>query len=38
MGYVIPVGVAVLLLFAAFGAGAWLKQGGKSKEDDYDDE
>jgi len=25
-------------LFLAFGAGAWLEQGGKSKDDDYDDE
>jgi hypothetical protein len=32
---VIAAGVA---LFAAFAAGAWLEQGGKSKESDYDDE
>jgi len=30
-------GVA-LGLFVAFGAGAWLEQGGKSEDEDYDDE
>jgi len=28
----------VLLLFAAFGLGAWLEQGGKSSDEDYEDE
>jgi hypothetical protein len=34
----IAVAVATLLLFAALGAGAWLEQGGKSDDSDYDDE
>lgn len=30
--------IVCILLFVAFGLGAWLEQGGKSKERDYDDE
>jgi hypothetical protein len=40
VGVVIGIGVFIVgaLLVAAFGIGAWLEQGGKSKDEDYDDD
>jgi hypothetical protein len=37
MNALVVIGVSILL-FLAFGAGAWLEQGGKSKDSDYDDD
>ena len=38
MSWLLLIGMVTILLVAAFGAGAWLEQGGKSKDEDYDDE
>lgn len=37
MNWLLLFGIAIGL-FAAFAIGAWLEQGGKSKEEDYDDD
>ena len=34
----IVIVVVAILLVLALGAGAWIEQGGRSKDEDYDDE
>lgn len=37
MNWLLLIGVCIAL-FVAFAIGAWVEQGGKSKDEDYDDE
>jgi hypothetical protein len=34
----VALGCGLIVLVIALGIGAWLEQGGKSKDEDYDDE
>jgi hypothetical protein len=36
--FIVTFLVGGALLFAAFAIGSWLEQGGKSKDEDYDDD
>jgi hypothetical protein len=38
LDFLMTFGLMALLLAAAFGAGSWLEQGGKSDPEDYSDD